>query len=329
MGRRAIACAVMLVALLLTVAAWAQSGGGPLPRIGYLGNAGSSPTPAYSGFQDGMKDFGYRDGENVVVDYRFANGKLDALPGLARELVAAKDAVILVTGEQGLSAAKDATLSAPDAMAIVAVTCDPIGQFEISLKKNSANATGTTCMSAELAAKRLEMLKEVLPGLRRLAVLYNPGDPNKPAEYRDLQPNAARFGTELVSFEVHTAADLPEAFAAIAAAKSDAVLVLDDTLTTVNIAEIARFAAESRLAGIFGFRMFADAGGLMTYGASLRERTRRAFAFVDKILKGAKPGDLPVEQPTKFELVINMKTAKVLGIAVPNPLLVRADDVIE
>jgi putative ABC transport system substrate-binding protein len=298
-----------------------------VPRIGWLGNM-APPPPAVNqldGFLQGLNDLGYVEGQNVVIEYRWAEGRLDRLPALAQELARLRVDVMMVAGVQGYDAAKRASGTTP----IVVAACDPLEHLVGSIAHPAGNATGITCISSELATKRLELLKDVAPKVIRVGALYNPGDVNKPLELRQLQTTAAAVGMRIEPFEVMDAAGFDPAFAAMRRGRMQAIITLADPLMNFYRARIATLAAEHRLPAIYGFREYVDAGGLMSYGASLSETFRRAASYIDKILKGARPGDLPVEQPTKFELVINLKTAKALGLPIPQTLLQRADQVIE
>jgi putative tryptophan/tyrosine transport system substrate-binding protein len=294
------------------------------PRLGLLGN--HSPTlPLYDGFRQGLRELGYIEGRNIIIEGRFAEGNLERLPELARELAALNVNVMFVAGDQGLRAAKEATNTIP----IVVSACDPLDSLVASIARPGGKATGLTCISSDLAGKRLQMLKELVPALSRVAVLYNPEDRNKALEYRQVQEAARSLNLTVRAFEAHTAVEIDRAFAAMAGDHPQALLILADALMVFHEKKLADLTLQNRLPAIFGFREFADMGGLISYGANLREQYRRAASYVDKILRGADPGDLPIEQPTRFELIINLKTAKTLGIEVPLHLQQLADEVIE
>ena len=231
--------------------------------------------------------------------------------------------VILVGGDQGLRAAQAASTTIP----IVLSACDPLESLVASIARPGGRVTGLTCISSELAGKRLNLLKELVPALARVAILYKPDDRNKAWELRQIEEAARSLRLTMRAFEARSASDIDNAFAARTDAQ--AFLILADPLMVFHQKKLAALTLQNRLPAIFGFREFADAGGLVAYGASLREQYRRAASYIDKILKGTDPGDLPVEQPTKFELIINLKTAKALAVDVPATLLVAADEVIE
>ena len=295
-----------------------------LPTIGWLQN-NASTFPAYEGFREGLRELGYVEGQNVKIEVRQASGDLERLPELASELVRLRVDVLYVAADQGLRAAKQATTTIP----IVVLACDPLDNLIISLARPGGNATGLTCISSDLAGKRLELLKELIPGLSRVAVLFNPNDLNKVPEYKLIQHAASRLNLTVQSFEAKDSNQFDAAFAGITQSNAQALIILADALMNFYAKRVADLALSNRLPAIYGFREFPEAGGLVSYGTSLREEHRHAARYVDKILKGAKPGELPVEQPTKFELIINLKTAKALGITLPPPLLARADEVIE
>jgi putative ABC transport system substrate-binding protein len=295
-----------------------------LPRIGWLQN-NASTFPAYEGFREGLRELGYVEGQNVVIEVRQAKGDLDRLPELASELVRLPVDVLYVAADQGLRAAKQATTTIP----IVVLACDPLDSLVASIARPGGSATGLTCISSDLAGKRLELLKELVPGLTHVAVLFNPDDPNKVPEYSLMRDAGSRLNLTVQSFHTTYPSQFDAAFAGMAASNAQALVILADALMNFHAKKIADLALSNRLPAIYGFREFPEAGGLVSYGTSLREEHRHAARYIDKILKGAKPGDLPVEQPTTFELVVNLKTAKALGLDVPPMLLARADKVIE
>jgi len=293
-----------------------------LPRVGLLGN--HSPTlPLYDGFRQGLHEAGYVEGRNIIIEARYAEGNLDRLPELARELARLNVNVMFVAGDQGLRAAKEAS----DTIPIVVSACDPLDSLVASIARPGGKATGLTCISSDLASKRLQMLKELVPALSRVAILYNPEDHNKALEYRQAQEAARTLNLTLRAFEARSGGEIDKAFAGMA--YDQALLILADALMVFHEKKLADLTLQSRLPAIFGFREFTDLGGLISYGANLRNQYRRAASYVDKILKGANPGDLPIEQPTRFELIINLKTAKALGLEVPLQLQQLADEVIE
>jgi len=308
---------------LVPLAANAQQAG-KLPRLGWLGNY--LPTfPAYEGFREGLRELGYVEGKNIIIEARWAEGNLDRLPGLARELVRLNVDVLYVGGDQGLRAAKQATGTIP----IVVLACDPLDSLIVSLARPGGSATGLTCISSDLAGKRLELLGKLVSGLSHVAVLYNPEDMNKVPEYRLMQDAARKLSLTVQAFEVSDPSQLGAAFTSMAHAHAQALTILADAFMNFHAKRIADLALRTRLPAIYGFREFPDVGGLVSYGASLREEHKLAAQYIDKIFKGAKPSDLPVQQPTKFELLLNLKTAKALGLAVPDNLIALADEVIE
>ncbi len=298
-----------------------------VPRIGRLSIA-SGPGPNEEAFRQGLRELGYVEGQTIVIEYRWAEGKVDRLPDLAAELVSLKVAVI-VTGPGSLppEAAKLATTTIP----IVFVGGgDPVGTGLVaSLAHPGGNITGMGAMDTELSAKRLELLKEAVPKLSRVAVLWNSTDFAMSLQFREVQVAARTLGLTLQAVAVRAPADFDRAFAAITSGHAQALLTIADALTVLHRSRIVEFAAKNRLPAMYTNTFFAVDGGLMSYGPNQPEMFRRAAAFVDKILKGAKPADLPVEQPMRFELVINLKTAKALGLTFPQSILLRTDQVIQ
>jgi putative tryptophan/tyrosine transport system substrate-binding protein len=300
----------------------AAGGEAASPRL--AGEQYSNISP-YEGFREGLRELGYADGKNITIETRWAEGDLDRLPALAQELTRLNVDLLFVAGDQGLRAAKQATATIP----IVVAACDPLDSLVASIARPGGKATGLTCISSELAGKRLQLLKELVPALSRVAVLYNPEDRNKAPEYKQLQQAARSMNLTLQSFEARSPSEIDSAFAGMTHDHAQALMTLADPLMNFNVQRLADLAIKNRLPTIYGFREFADAGGLISYGANLHWTFRRAAWYVDKIFKGANPGDLPIEQPTKFELVINLKTAKALGHQIPDKLLATADEVIE
>jgi putative ABC transport system substrate-binding protein len=295
-------------------------------RVAVL-NPFSPPEPGFEAFRGALRGLGYVEGQNLSFEIRWANGQLERLPDLARELVVFNPNVIFAPGEQGLRAAKEAT--ATTNTPIVVVACDPLDQLIKSLARPGGSATGLSCIHSELAGKRVEMLKELVPTLARIAVLFNPSDPNKRLEFGQVKDAGQRLGIAARDFEVTNAEDIDQAFSAIAADRVQAVIVLVDAFTIFHRKKLADLALQRRLPAAFGFKEFVEAGGLLSYGANRSVLFSRAATYVDQILKGAKPGDLPVEEPTIFELYINGKTASTLGLTIPPTLMVRADKVLE
>ena len=297
-------------------------------RVGYLGPGSTSTLPAaLQAFRHELRERGYIEGQNLTIEYRWAGGRDDRLQGLAEELVRLKVDVIVVEGHTpAIQAAKRATTAIP---IVMGVSGDPVGTGLVtSLAHPGGNVTGLTILSPQLAGKRLELLKEALPGLSRVAVLWNPANPPKVLEWRETQGAARTLGLRLQSLEVRSPSDFEGAFEAATRDRSDALIAFSDGLINGHKARIVTFATKTRLPSMYPNRDFVDAGGLLSYGPSFTDLFRRAALYVDKVLKGAKPGNLPVEQPTTFELVINMRTAKALGLTIPPSLLLRADHVI-
>jgi putative ABC transport system substrate-binding protein len=298
---------------------------GKVSRIGLLGtHTAQAQGNSIDALRSGLRDLGYVEGQNILIEYRWAEGKYDRLPGLASDLVALKvDLIVTTGGTPPALAAKRATTSIPIVMTGVG---DAVGSgLVVSLARPGGNITGLTDSIPEITAKRLELLKEAMPGIGRVAVLVNPA--NRTA-LRPLERIAPSLKIKLQMVEARRVDEFERAFAAMVKRRADAVLVTQDALFNASVRAIADLAARKRLLSS-GTRDFAEAGGTIGYGMNFADNNRRAARFVDKILKGAKPADLPVEQPTRFELIINLKTAKALGLAMPQPLLVRADQVIE
>ena len=300
---------------------------GKVPRIGFLGATSASGYRALlEAFRQGLRDLGYVEGKNLVIEFRWAEGRYDRLPALAAELVGLQVDLLVCHGTPGTWAAKRATTTIP---IVMAATGDAIGSGLVaSLARSGGNITGTTHFSPEINAKRLELLKEAVPRLRRVAVLVNPDDPGTAPILRAMALTATSLKLELQLFEARGPSEFERAFAAMAQRRSEALVTMNDPMLMSNAGGLAALAAQRRLPSV-GFKEFAQAGGLMAYGVDFPGLYRHAAVFVDKILKGAKPADLPVEQATKFELVINLKTAKAFGLTIPPSLLMRADEVIE
>ena len=302
-----------------------------VPRIGYLSTLGAASESFRSeAIRLALRELGYIEGQNIITEYRYAEGKLNGQPELAAELVRLKVDLILVAGGDGtVRAAMNATKTIPIIM--VGAGRDPVraGYIE-SLARPGGNVTGITNLSRELGGKRLEMLKEAVPKLARVAVLYDPAVPGTTREVKEDLPVAARgLGLTLQPWEVRAADDFEKVFAALNKQRPDGLYVPGGgQLMNANRKRIAGLALKSRLPSVYGTREYIEAGGLMSYGADPADSYRRVAYFVDRILKGAKPAELPVEQPTKFELVINLKTAKQIGLTIPANVLARADRVI-
>ena len=310
---------------LLPLAAYAQQAD-KLHRVGVLTN--SPLTSAhYEAFRHAMRALGYIEGKNVTFIAKSAQGNVDLFPELARELARVNVNVMLVAGDQGLRAAKEATGAIP--IPIVVLACDMPDSLIVSIARPGGKATGVTCDSKGLAGKRLQLLKELLPTLANIAVLYNPEDRNNGLRYKQIQEEANSLNLTLRAYEVRSLTEIEKGFALMVEDHAQALVIFPDVLTTSHQKQLADLTLRNGLPAIFAFREFVDMGGLISYGSSLNGLWRRAAPYVDKILKGADPGDLPIDQPTRFELIVNLRTAKTLGIQVPALLLVRADELIE
>ena len=298
-----------------------------IPRIGCLGTGSTATNPnLLEAFRQGLRDLGYVEGRNIAIDYRWAEGRVERLPALAGELVRLKVDVIVATGSPGALAAKKATSTIP---IVFATAGDPVGSLVTSLARPGGNVTGLSLLAPEIVPRQLQILKEAIPGASRISVLSNPANPYTALMVKEAEAAARSLGVQLRLLEVRGREALDIAFSAVARERSGALLILFDPLLFAHSARIAEFASKDRLPAIYPHRESVEGGGLMAYGADLRDNFRRAASYVVKILKGAQPSDLPVEQPTKFELVINLKTAKALGLTIPPSLLARADQVIE
>ena len=318
------------IALLATAAAARPLGakaqqGEKVYKIGML--SAGSPTPVTPVVVEALRELGYVEGKNLTFERRYAEDKLDRLPKLAAELVSLKVDVIMTAGTLAPLAAKRATSTIPIVMMAAG---DPVGSGLVaSLAQPGGNVTGMSLMAPDLGGKRLQLVKELLPELSRVAVLWNAANPYSALVFKETVAAAQTLEVELQSLEIREPADIDGAFEAAMGQPTDALITVEDPLTIDLRKKIAEYAADHQLPTISGVKLFADAGALMSYGADLADILRRSVAYVDKILKGAKPSDLPVEQPTKFELVINLKTAKSLGLTIPPLLLARADEIIE
>lgn len=313
--------------LAAPLAAWAQQVKKPW-RIGYL-SGGSSPAmaPYVAAFREGLRNRGLIEGENIVVEYRWADGNNEKLPSLAGELVAMKIDLIVALGTPAAVAAKGATNQIP--IVFLGVS-DPVASGLVtSLAHPGGNATGWSTILPDMSGKLLGLIKEAVPSASRIAVLANPTNPAKGLELKAIRDQARSLGVTIESVEVPTPASLDAAFSTMGSARPDILMTLFDTVTLSNRGRIVEFAARHRIPAIYQLKEFADAGGLMSYGPNSQSTLRRTAIYVERILKGAKPSDLPVERLTKFELVINLKTAKSLGVAVPAGLFTTADEVIE
>src|SRR5215467_2016081 len=318
---------LLITVLLITGSAEAQQAR-KVPRIGYLtATSLSSNVARIDAFRQGLRELGYVEGKNILIEWRSGEGKLERQGELAAELVRLKVDVIITSGPTITRAAKEATVTIPIVMAF---DSDPIGNgFIASLARPGGNITGLSALAPELSGKQLELLKEIVPKLSRVAVLGNSSEPANPKTLKEIELAAGAFGVQLQSLDVLGPNDIDTAFRAATKAHVDALVVLVSVVLTDHRTQIANLALKGRLPAIYYSRQFVEAGGLMSYAASFTDLSRRAATYVDKILKGTRPADLPVEQPTKFEFMINLKAAKQIGLTIPPAVLARADKVIK
>jgi len=318
---------ITLGILLGSLAAQAQQTGN-VYRIGFLGNSTAALEANLVGpFREGLRDLGYVEGRNVLIEYRWAEGKYDRFPALIGELLALKVAVIVTAGTPATLAVKKATTSVPVVMTAVG---DPVGTGIVpSLSHPGGNITGLTAISTEMDAKRLELLREVVPSVSYIALLWNAASPLQVLAEKQVQAAAQVLRMRVLSLGVKTEEEIKSALAVMARERPDALLVLADRLLLHHRVLIMDFATRHRLPGVHAYRELVEAGGLMSFGPSYADMHKRAAYFVDRILKGAKPGDLPVERPRTFELVINLKVAKALGLTIPQSVLLRGTEIIQ
>ena len=319
---------VAVVLLALGVIAEAQQTG-KVPRIGYLSPTSPSVSPTrIEAFRQGLRELGYVEGKNIVIEYRYAEGKFDRLAALAAELVRLNVDLIVTTGPTVTRAAKETTTTVP---IVMATDTDPVGNgFVASLARPGGNITGLSALAPELSGKQLELLKEILPRLSRVAVFGTSNNPGNAQMLKEVRLAAGAFGVKLQYLEVRGLKGIETAFRAASKERAEAVLYLVAGLVDAgHRTEITELALKSRLPAIYQSRRYVEDGGLMSYGVNIADLDRRAATYVDKILKGRTPADLPVEQPTKFELMINLKAAKQIGLTIPPNVLARADKVIK
>jgi putative ABC transport system substrate-binding protein len=319
------------IALLGGAAAWPLAAqaqqAAKVFQIGFLFYGSSGSSPELDAFRQGLREFGYIEGQNIAVEYRFAGGQVERLPDLAAELVRLKPDVIVTPATPASVAAKQATGTIPIVFAGVA---DAVGAGLIAnLARPDGNVTGLTSISAELGGKRLELLKRLVNNASRVAVLYNPADRSNVLVLKELQEAAPALTLTLQPFEVRGPSEFEGAFAAMTRGRADAMFGAAGILTFQHRQTVVDLTANSRLPTLWGHRQFVEAGGLMSYAVNFYDQIRRTAAYVDQILKGAKPGDLPVQQPTKFEFILNLKTAKALGLTIPPGVIAIADEVTE
>jgi putative ABC transport system substrate-binding protein len=321
-------CFVTLALAILVATLAAAQPPGKLSRIGVLRPGDPLPSTAVvpQPFLERLRELGYVEGQNIAFEARHGGGSLEKGPDLAAELVRLKVDVIVVASFPFARAVKQATTTIP----IVSISADPVGTgLAASVARPGGNLTGFSYMTPELSGKRLELLKETVPGLSRVAILWNPDNLHEPPAVKQLERAAQALAVELQSVEVRTPSELQAAFTAAGRARADALIVFENPLHVSHRNVIAELATKSRLPTMFEIRSFVEAGGLIAYGPRIVDMWRLAATYVDRILKGAKPADLPIEQPTKFELVINAKTAAALGLTIPQSVLLRADHVIQ
>jgi len=323
-----ITCWVLLVAgLAVSTPAVCEPAAGA-HRIAFINLGPAAPnTKNVAAFRAGLAELGYVEGKNLSIDFRWADQKVDRLPGLVNEILALKPELIVSTGGQLTARAiKAATTDVP----VVFITGEPVAEGIVpALAHPGGNMTGFALLAGDLEAKRLQLLTQIIPRAKRVAVVWNPTQPAIEEIMRNVDAAGKRFGLTLVSWKARNKDELDAAFREIAKAKADALFVISDPVLGYERARIVEFAQQQRMPGIYFWREFAEIGGLVSYGANLAATYRRSALYVDKILKGAKPGDLPIEQPVTFELVVNLKTAKSLGITVPESVRLRADEIIE
>jgi len=328
-ARRRLLIAIGASALAAPFGAFAQQQG-KVWRVGFLSQRRveiSDSDYYYGPFRQGMRELGYVEGKNLLIEWRSAEGKSERLPGLATELVNLKVDVIVTAATPATSAAQKATTMIP---IVMANTADPVGSgFVKSLAHPGGNITGLSNLVGDVIPKHLEMLLSMVPKLSRVVVLVSPDNSAHATMLKNVQSAAQRTSVKILPMEARTAPEIEKAFSAMAREKAGAVILARDPFFNQQVRQLAELAAKGRLPTISGIREYVEAGGLMSYGPSLADPYRRAATYVDKILKGAKPADIPVEQPTKFEMFINGKTAKALGLKIPQSLLIMADKVIE
>jgi putative tryptophan/tyrosine transport system substrate-binding protein len=320
---------ILVAALVLALGAMAQAQQPTkVPRIGYLGAASpSANSERIEAFRQGLRELGYVEGKNIVVEYRYTEGKAHRERELAAELARLKVDVIVTTGPTVTRAAKEATVTIP---IVMTNDNDPVGNgFVASLARPGGNVTGLSNLARELSGKRLELLKEIVPRLSRVAVLGTSTSPGNAQNLKELELAAGELAVKLQYLDILAPKDIETAFGAVRKGRTEAIHVLDSPVFGPQRTQIVGLAVKSRLPAIYHRSGFVEAGGLMSYGVSFADMDRRAATYVDKILKGAKPADLPVEQPTKFEFIINLKAAKQIGLTIPPNVLVRADRVIK
>jgi putative ABC transport system substrate-binding protein len=334
LGRRRLlqgSLALLMAVLAILAGCGFSSGWVPqqakVARVAYLGGSSTAVVnPLLGAFRDGMRQHGYVEGRDFTLEARLAEGRPDRLPELTTDLVASQPDLILVSGDQAIRAVQVATTTIPTVM----VSCDAVAAGIIhSLAQPGGNITGTTCISSVVSTKRLQLLRDAFPNVSRVAVIWNAGDAAKAVEAHETQLAAEHLGLHVQSLPVRGPDDFQSAYEAATLGGAEALLILGEALTLAHRKILADYAASSRLPAMYTFREFVDADGLMAYGTNLPNRFRHVATYADKILRGAKPADLPVEQPTEFEFVINLKTAQALGLTIPPPVLQQATELIQ
>ncbi len=325
------ATAVVLLLVSASLGTAAAQPPAKVPRVGYL-SPGSSSDPArlrrFDAFRQGLRELGYVEGQNIAIESRWAEGKYERYPALVGDLVRSKVDVIVTVGGAATKAAQQSTRTTPIVMSVV---IDPVGSGLVaSLARPGRNVTGITMIAPDLVGKQLELLKEAVPKLSRVALLWNPDNPGSAPQRVQAEIAARALAVRLQALEARNLQEIDNAFAAMTRERPGALLLLADAILGLNQRnQIVELAAKARLPAIYGVTEYAQAGGLMVYGANLLDLEWRAATYVDRILKGTNPADLPVEQPTKFELTINLRTAKAIGLTIPPSLLQRADQIID
>jgi putative ABC transport system substrate-binding protein len=316
----------VLTGVLLAAAVAARAQPSTVRRIGVLLHDGAPPG-LLEAFREGLHELGYVEGKNVVIEQRSAGGKNERLGALADELLRLKVEMILAVNTPSAQAAKKATTTVP---IVITRVGDPVKSGLVaSLARPGGNVTGLSILPEGLAPKRIELLREILPGLARVVVLFNAGNPGQTSQVAEMEQASSQLGLGFLRLPIRASADLAGAFQAATRARAEALFVLDDTSLTKHRGQILRLAAKHSLAVVARYKDFAEAGALIAYGPSLHAVYRRAAHYADRILRGTKPGDLPIEQPTQFDLVVNLETARALGLTIPPPVLLRATRVIE
>ncbi len=322
--------AAVLLLLAASLAAAADQPREKVPRVGYLSPGSPSDEVRlrrFEAFRQGLRDLGYVEGQNVAIESRWAEGKYDRYPALAADLVREKMNVIVAVGGAATQAAQRATRTIPIVMSVV---LDPVGsRLVTSLARPEGNTTGLSLMAPDIVGKQLQVLREVVPSASRVAVLWNPANPGSAPQLREAEATGRALKMQLQVLQARVPQEIDSAFAAMTRERAAAVVILADAIFTNQRRQIAELCMKRRLPSVYGVREYAEAGGLMDYSVDPVDLEGRAALYVDKILKGAKPGDLPIEQPSKFELVINLKTAKAIGLTIPSLVMQRADRVIE